>query len=186
MLEVMSTHPWTQPRAGHELRRLVSSGNQDALQGLLDVLYVDAAAMCAENDLPRIARAQGQVTRWLTRTLDGKSTAAKIADKQLRTLAAMLDVGWRSASLRADAKHQVPVVTTVRQQILDHLAAGPLRPSEIARRLACDPAQVSRALQTLSKSGEVERTVPEGHDDQRTVLYARASVLAQHSSPEAA
>jgi DNA-binding MarR family transcriptional regulator len=169
----MSTQPWSRPQAGRELRHLVASGNEEALDGFLDVLAVDVAAMCTENDLPRISRAQGQVARWLTRTLDGKTPAAKHADKRLRTLAAQLDTGWRSASLRADAKHRLPVVTTLRRQILDLLAAAPLRPSEIARALSCDPVQVSRALRTLSKSGDVHRVKPAGHEDQRAVIYAR-------------
>jgi DNA-binding MarR family transcriptional regulator len=169
----MSAQPWSRPQAGRELRHLVASGNEDALEGFLDVLSVDVAAMCTENDLPRIARAQAQVTRWLTRTLDGKAPAAKHADKRLRTLAAQLDTGWRSASLRADAKHRIPVVTTLRQQILDLLAVAPLRPSEIARGLSCDPVQVSRALRTLSKSGDVHNVKPVGRDDQRAVVYAR-------------
>lgn len=176
MLIAMSVQPWTQPQAGRELRRLVAAGNQDALHRLLNVLFVDAATMCAENDLRRIARAQGQVARWLTRTLDGNSAAAKLADKHLRTLAAMLDTGWRAASLRADA-NRLPADTTLREQILDLLDLGPLRPSEIAHDLSCDPQQVSRALHALGRTGEVQRTVPEDREDQRAVVYARIQPL---------
>jgi hypothetical protein len=170
----MSAQPWTQPQAGRELRRFVAAGNQDALQGLLRVLFVDAVTMCAQNDLPRIGRAQGQVTRWIARPFDGDSTVATFAEQQVQILGAMLDAGWRVASLRADAAREERAIMTLRQQILDRLAAGPLRPSEIARGLACNPPQISRALRTLVADGELRRAVPANGHDGRAVVYARA------------
>jgi DNA-binding transcriptional ArsR family regulator len=161
----MGSLTWTLPKAGSEFRRLIADGDGAAVQELLDGLYVDAVTMCTENDLARIARAQGQITRWLAQPLSDVA-------HRLRTLITMLDTGWRTASLRADAERQARATTTLRQLILDLLAAGPLRPSEIARRVQRDPAQVSRALSTLVDSGDLRRFAPDGQDH-RAISYAR-------------
>lgn len=170
----MAEQTWTLPKAGGELRRLIAAGDADGVQRLADAFYNDAVTMCTENDLPRIARAQGQVARWINEH--------HIHDSDLRgrlaTLARMLDTGWRVASLRADAERQARATTTLRQLILDLLATGPLRPSEIARRVRRDPAQVSRALSALVDAGHLERVVPDGQD-QRAVSYRRRAASAQ-------
>jgi MarR family len=164
----MGVQTWSLPKAGGTLRRLVAEGDGDDVHALLDRLYNDAVAMCTENDLPRIARAQGQVVRWLA----APELAGEVVQR-LRTLAAMLDTGWRTATLRADAERQAQETTTLRQRILDLLdAAGPLRPSEIARHVRRDPAQVSRALGALVERGELRRFVPDGQDH-RAISYAR-------------
>jgi DNA-binding MarR family transcriptional regulator len=168
----MGAQTWTLPKAGGELRRLVADGDAAGVHELLEGLYVDAVTMCTENDLARIARAQGQVTRWLALPPAGEGSPSGDVVKRLRTLTSMLDTGWRTASLRADAERQARGATTLRQLILDLLEPGPLRPSQIARRVGRDPAQVSRALSALVDSGDLRRSVPDGQDH-RAVSYSR-------------
>ncbi len=174
----MRVPTWTQEKAGNELRRLVDDGDEPGVDRLLTTLHVDAVAMCTENDLPRIARALGQVQRWQARALVGRD--GSLIDqvvKQLRILSAVLDTGWRTASLRAEAEVQARQGTTLRELILEVLAEGPLRPSDLARRLGRDPAQVSRALRTLTTSGQVSRSSAAG-EDHRAVTYALAAAPA--------
>jgi DNA-binding MarR family transcriptional regulator len=174
----MRVPTWTQEKAGQELRRLVDDGDALGVDRLLTALHVDAVAMCTENDLPRIARALGQMQRWQTRALNGSD--GPLVDqvvKQLRILSAVLDTGWRTASLRAEAEVQARQGRTLRELTLEALAEGPLRPSDLARRLGRDPAQVSRALRILTASGQVNRSLASG-EDHRAVTYALAAAVA--------
>ena len=170
----MRVPTWTQEKAGQELRRLVDDGDGPGVDRLLTALHVDAVAMCTENDLPRIARALGQMGRWHRALAGSDGPLVEQAVKQLRILSAVLDTGWRTASLRAEAEVQARQGRTLRELILEVLAEGPLRPSDLARRLGRDPAQVSRALRTLTTSGQVSRSSVAG-EDHRAVTYALAA-----------
>jgi DNA-binding MarR family transcriptional regulator len=171
----MRVPTWTQEKAGNELRRLVDDGDGPGVDRLLTALHVDAVAMCTENDLPRIARALGQMQRWQARALAGSDgLLVEQAVRQLRILSAVLDTGWRTASLRAEAEVQARLGRTLRELILEVLAEGPLRPSDLARRLGRDPAQVSRALRKLTISGQVSRS-PAAAEDHRAVTYTLAA-----------
>ncbi|HEU4974116.1 MAG TPA: MarR family transcriptional regulator [Baekduia sp.] len=170
----MSSSPWTTAGAGRRLAELADHGEPESAWELLDSLLADAGTMCGDNDLQRIARAQGQVTRWLLSLEGRRGDLVALLDHQLRSLATTLDAGWRTTSLRADQERGDRASAPVRQQVVEQLAAaGALRPSEIARRLGRDPAQISRALRTLVHEGQVQRRVSPGHDH-RAVTYALA------------
>jgi hypothetical protein len=162
---------WTLPHAGRRLTEIAASGDTRAAWDVVGTLMADAGAMCGDNDLPRIARAQGQVTRWVAKLSGQELPLRELLEHQLSALAATLDAGWRTALLRADATQALQASGTLRERIVALLGdEGTQRPSDIARQLNRDPAQVSRALRTLVEQGRLVRHVPHDGDD-RAVTY---------------
>lgn len=168
----MAPHIWSAPQAATYVRQTLREGDGGIPQTLLLGLFKDAAAMCADNDLDRIARAQGHVSRWQSMTTGSSESPSA---QQLAALATTLDAGWRTISLRRDAEAQHAAGTTVRQRILEFVRDHPgTRPSAISEDLEVSPSQVSRALRVLVEEGAIVRDVPGGHD-QRAVTYAAAA-----------
>jgi DNA-binding transcriptional ArsR family regulator len=171
----MAPHIWSTPQAASRVRQALRGSDAETPQALLRGLFKDAATMCADGDLTRIARAQGHVARWQSTFTESPDSPVA---QQLDLLATTLDAGWRTISLRRDAEAQHAAGTTVRERILAFAQESPgVRPSEIAQGLELDPSQVSRALRTLVESGALVRDVPDGHD-QRAVTYAPAAAAA--------
>lgn len=167
----MAPRTWSAPQAATYVRQALADGDDGIPQALLRGLFKDAATMCTDNDLARIARAQGQVARWQSLLTGPADSPAAL---QLDTLAVTLDAGWRTGSLRRDAEAQHTAGATIRERIVTFLQASPgARPSAIAQHLELDPSQVSRALRALVEEGTLVRDVPGGHD-QRAVTYAPA------------
>lgn len=104
----------------------------------------------------------------------GAEPLAILVGNQPLLLDRMLEVARVADHLRRSADDW-RAEGVLRDGLLRALLSGPVRPGDLARRLDCDPAQITRALRELEREALAKRVPsPTSGGDRRAVWYAAA------------
>jgi CRP-like cAMP-binding protein len=161
------------------LRAAVEAQDVEAARAILEHLGDHADDIAGGDDVGTMAVERDRLDR-IARALRGLEVDGPVvlfacgylADADRRLDRARTRALGRQAAQRAEQED-----VGVRDRVLA-LLVEPLRPRDVAQTLACDPSQVSRALNELLRSGAVVR-VPrpeQASGDGRAHWYARSQM----------
>lgn len=153
--------------------------NDENLNGLLDALAEKTGNVVSGRHPSEISDLRGDLARLRRRIERGDDSRAERAATALHLLGLTLDAGLTTALLHDAEARRTATQRVLRDRILHELAShGPLRPSELAKRLDTGPSQISRCLKRLQEEQLIEAAPNPDSDGRANVYRLRTSAMA--------